>query len=557
MKNYLVMLLLLCSFHVMGGNEKTVKSTVSKVTVFTKGAQVHRSAPVTLSGGVTQLIFSGLSPQIKPSSIQAGGKGAFVVLDVKHEIKYPEPPAPVVSELPKEIIREIALLEDSLAEIRFKSDDLREKRSALQLEKDMILKNKLARAEGKSDSLEVLMKAMDFFHKKLAELNTQLGKLSRDEMRNTKLQTLLSTRLGELKTFKQSNEPEKKYEPIHQVIVTVSAEAPVSGTVDINYMVTEAGWIPSYDLRSTSPSEPVQLTYKADVYQNTGENWDDVNLKLSTSNPNRSHIKPQLPAWYITYYTGLREVVVPGMARSKSSANINTLSSKDEEALSDNIKKLSAAESSANYAQLVETMTNVEFNIKLNYSIPSDGIAHTVAVKSDKLPATYVHYLVPKLDSEAFLLARVTGWENLNLLPGKANLFYEGTYVGETVLNPSVINDTLDLALGKDNGITVTRTRLPVKEANKLLGSDITKTISWELRFKSNKSKPVHLIVEDQAPLSNIATIKVAMKDQGNASYNTTNGLLKWDFNLDPKAYKALKFTYEVTHNKDMPLSMY
>ncbi|MBK7970689.1 MAG: hypothetical protein IPK08_18175 [Bacteroidetes bacterium] len=108
---------------------------------------------------------------------------------------------------------------------------------------------------------------------------------------------------------------------------------------------------------------------------------------------------------------------------------MNTLSSKDEEALTDNIKKLSAAESSEKYAQLVETMTNVEFTIKLNYSIPSDGITHTVAVKSDKLPATYVHYLVPKLDSEAFLLARVTGWENLNLLPGKANLFYEGTYV--------------------------------------------------------------------------------------------------------------------------------
>lgn len=72
------------------------------------------------------------------------------------------------------------------------------------------------------------------------------------------------------------------------------------------------------------------------------------------------------------------------------------------------------------------------------------------------------------------------------------------------------------------------------------------------MRFKSNR-KPVHLIVEDQAPLSNIANIKVAMKDQGDASYNTTNGLLKWDFNLDAKAYKALKFTYEVTHNKDMP----
>jgi hypothetical protein len=129
--------------------------------------------------------------------------------------------------------------------------------------------------------------------------------------------------------------------------------------------------------------------------------------------------------------------------------------------------------------------------------------------------------------------------------------------VGQTVLNPSVINDTLTLALGRDNGITVTRTRLPEKEKSKLIGTEVTKTIAWELRMKSNKSKAIKLIIEDQVPVSNNKDIRVEVKDTGKAELNATTGLLKWEISLEPKAMKELKFAYEVTHNKDMPLSMY
>jgi uncharacterized protein (TIGR02231 family) len=557
MKNFIIILCVLFTTDLFGVSEKPVKSSIKKVTVFTQGAQVFRSAPVSISPGITQLIFSGLSPQINPSSVQATGKGAFVILDVKHSIKYPEPLKSTSSEIPKSILIEISVLEDSLTELGFRRNDISERRNALLLEKEMITKNKLAKAEGKSDSLDVLKQAMEFFHKKLSEINLQLGKISREELIVSKSQTKASERLNELKLYKHDTDPEVKYEPVHQVVITVSANQPAAGTVDISYMVKDAGWIPSYDLRSTSPNDPVQLTYKANVHQNTGEDWDDVKLKLSTSNPNRSHIKPALPTWYITYYTGIRESKIPAMARPQSVENAATLSMKDEADLDDKMKKLSAAEAASNYSQMVETMTNVEFTINLDYSIPSDGISHIVSVKTDTLSATYVHYLVPKLESEAFLLARVTGWENLNLLPGNANLFYEGTYIGVTVLNPLVINDTLDLALGRDNGITVTRTRLPVKEGSKLLGNDVIKTIGYELRFKNNKNKPIHLIVEDQIPVSQIKEIQVEVKEIGKAVYNQITGLLKWDITMDSKASKSVKFSYEVTHNKDMPLSMY
>lgn len=551
----MIMAIMMIALQAQAANERTVKSAIKKVTVFTQAAQVFRNATVNLNPGTTNLVFTGISPFINPTSVQAGGKGNFIVLEVKHNIKYPEPPKPDDGTLPKEIQREIKLIEDSLSELGFVRDELTDKKNALQLEKDMILKNKLTLGEGKSDSLPVLKQAMEFFRIKLTDINTQLNKIKRNEKRNLSDNGRLTARLNDLKTYKDSEEPKKNYEPIHQVIVTVSADEAVTASVDVSYMVSQAGWTPSYDLRSSTAALPVQLTYKANVYQNCGEDWDDVKVKLSTSNPNRSNIKPVLPLWYINYFMATKETRFPGAAREKSALNMNA--DEPSSALKKDLNEMSPAQSAANYSQMIETMTNVEFDIQLSYSIPSDGINHVVSIKTKELPANYYHFLVPKMESEAFLVAKVTGWEDLNLLPGRANVFYEGTYVGETVLNPTIINDTLELALGRDNGITVTRTKLPVKESNKLLGSEVTKTVTYELRLKNNKAKQVNLIIEDQVPITQNKEIKIEMKNSGKADYNDKTGLLKWDTNIGSREYKTLTFSYSVTSNKDMPLSMY
>jgi len=540
-------------------NDKPVKSTVKNVTVFLQGAQVYRSANINLSPGITDLVFENVSPYINAQSIQAGGKGNFIILEVKHDIKYPEPQKEGENNLPKEIVREIKQMEDSLLEINFSLDELTENKNALQLEKDMILKNKLTQGQGKSDSLPMLKDAMEFFRLKLTDINAKLMKLKRSEHTILTDKTRMNERLAKLQAYKEDMEPEKKYEPIHRVIVTVSAEENISGSLDINYIVSNAGWTPSYDLRSSSAVAPVQLTYKANVYQNSGEEWNDIKLKLSTSNPNRSNIKPVLPTWYVNYFYPQRLETV---SQSRTIAGMPSMAydyekSKAEAEADEWMSELEPAQSSANYAQMVETMTNVEFDIKLPYSIPSDGTTHLVAVKSSDMPASYYHYLVPKMESEAFLIAKVTGWEELNLLPGKANIFYEGTYVGETMLNAALLTDTMELALGRDHGITITRTKLPEKEKNKALGNDIEKTITYELKMKNNKSNTLTLVVEDQIPVSQNTDIKVEMKDAGKADYNDKTGLLKWNTNINSKENKTLNFSYSITYNKDMQLSMY
>ena len=191
--------------------EKAVKSNVKSVTVFTQGAQVFRNSQVALSPGVTQLVFGGVSPFINPASVQAGGKGNFVVLEVKHNIRYPEPVAPKESTLPAAVLKEIKLLEDSIAEANFYAGDLAEKESALQLEKDMILKNKLTKGEGKSDSLAVLIKAMEFFRIKLTDINAQLGKIKREEKRNKECRPRANARTNDLRPYAACEKNKKKY----------------------------------------------------------------------------------------------------------------------------------------------------------------------------------------------------------------------------------------------------------------------------------------------------------------------------------------------------------
>jgi uncharacterized protein (TIGR02231 family) len=218
---------------------------------------------------------------------------------------------------------------------------------------------------------------------------------------------------------------------------------------------------------------------------------------------------------------------------------------------------LSPAENAAHYTQLIETMTNVEFEVKLSYSIPPDGIRHVVPVKSENLNAKYTHHLVPKLETEAFLVAEVTGWESLNLLPGSANIFFEGTFVGSTVLNPMVLADTLSLSLGRDHGITVKRTKLPVEERNRLLGNEVVKSVVYELKIKNNKNNKINLIIEDQIPVAQTREIKVDLVNKSGADYDAATGKLTWNSTFNSLEIRTITFAYDVTYNKDKPLSMY
>jgi uncharacterized protein (TIGR02231 family) len=547
MKKLLVLSMLITIAHVSFAiNETLVSSKIKNVTVFLNGAQVFRKANINLKKGITDVVFDSISSNINSSSIQVKGKGNYTILDTKYKLYQPTtsliPPA-----IPVKIIQEIQDVQDSLDMINFDLEEVKFRRDVLELEKQLLIENKSM----KSDSLPLLIDAMKFFREKYNNINSFLIKAKKDEYLFNKMKQALQKRLNKINASNAIKYVAKPTYQKYQIVVTVSAEQSIAGTIDVNYLVNGASWSPKYDLRASGTKSPVELTYKANVFQNSGENWDNVKLKLSTNNPNRSRVKPVLPVWYLNYYNPnhykKRKDYYLGGAISPSPMD-------DARASFELKEEMEPAKTSAYYATMNENLTNIEFDISIPYTIPSDGQKHMVAIKNEKLDAKYQYYMVPKLDQDAFLVANIKGFEELSLLPAAANIYFEGTFIGETMLNPDVMGDSLAVTLGRDERISIRRKLLKKEEKGEFLGDDIMKTFTYELSVKNNRPNNVDIIIEDQIPVPNLEEIKVLLLSSDKAAYVKNTGMLSWTFNLPAKQKKLMEFKYSVKYDKDKQL---
>ena len=552
MKKLLAISLLIITLNVsFGANETKVNSKIKDVTVFLNGAQVFRKANFNIKKGVTDIVFDSISSNINANSIQVKGKGNYVILDTKY--KYYQPTAPTTPPLiPSYILAKMQNIKDSLDFIAFDLEEVKFKKDVLELEKQFLVSNKSM----KSDSLALLKDAMSFLRAKYNDINATLIKVKKQEYHLNKTKTGLQNRLNGINADNSKKYIAKPTYPRYQIIVTVSSETTTAGNLNVNYLVNGASWSPKYDIRATGINQPVELTYKANVYQNSGENWDNVNLKLSTNNPNKSKVKPVLPVWYLNYYTprysNVRNTTTTLGGIAKSEAKYKETA----DAFDDMEEKLAPAQTSAFYATMNENLTNIEFDLSIPYSIPSDGQNHLVAVKNERLDAKYQYYMVPKLDKDAFLVADIRGFEDLSLLPAQANVYFEGTFIGNTMINPDVMGDSLAVTLGRDERISIRRKLVKEEKKEKFLGDKQMKYFTYELDLKNHRANNVDIIIEDQIPVPNNEDIEVNLLSSSKATYTEKTGMLSWKFNLTAKQSKKLDFKYSVEYEKGKPLAL-
>ena len=555
----IILLMLVCQHLVIAQSQKELKSSVKEVTIFTNGAQIIRTANINIQAGVSEMVFEGISPYTNISTIQTSGKGNFIILDSRHNIKYPEPADNPEILIPAALQRKIEAAQDSLNEINYDYDVIKDRKDLFTKQKDMLVNNPLMRGGGKSDSLPILKDAMEFYNTKMSNINIELQKIKREENKVSLKKTQLQTRLNELLAYKERliSEKTSSTDPIYQVIVTVSAKEAVSGSLSISYICSNAGWTPAYDIRVKDIENPVELTLKANVYQNTGEDWNNVKLKLSTNNPNKSNIKPYLATWLLNYYMPIT-AYTSNIMMEKSESSIREKEAKDVVDYKLPLISNPAAQLASTYTSQTQNLTAMEYSIDLPYSIPTDGKNHLVYVQTyDNIATKYNHFVAPKIDKEAFLIAKLSNWEDLNLLPAKANIYFENAYIGETSIDPNIITDTLELSLGRDKGIAVMRKKLKDKEKEQIIGNSRVKTICIEITIKNNKNSSVDLTLDDQIPIANDKDIKVGFdSDNFTGNYNETTGMLNWKMNLKPKENKTVKFTYTIKYDKDRNLIM-
>ena len=300
----IVLLLLIAPLSVYGEARKAVKSTIESVTVYQQGAQIHRRAYYSISKGLTVISIENISAQIDPKSIQVEGTGEMVILDSKYKVRYPEPlPVGTVLPMPK-LDREIQQINDSLLIIDYDLMRLQQKLEVLNTQKTILANNGAIKGVGKvNDSIPLLKEALNYYYQKMNLINSEVIDLTIQKNFFTTTKVRMQARLQEIYTFKNNaqNPSSPNQSPIRCIEITLSANASVSGKLELSYLVNGAGWTPLYDIRSHSDKKNIDLTYKAQVYQNTGIDWIDANLTLSTTNPYTNKTKPILTPFYVAY----------------------------------------------------------------------------------------------------------------------------------------------------------------------------------------------------------------------------------------------------------------
>lgn len=596
-------------------SEKELFTEITEATVFIQGAHIHRKGEVLISKGKTILQMKGLSPYINGKSISVKAEGNFTVLAVNHRLDY-------LTEVQKDskvdsLNLEVEKVNLQLLKVKNKQDVLSTKQNLLNTNKDFGGENGV--------SIEELKKAVAFFESETRDIKAK--QLQNDLVRKDlhKVRLKLSHQINELST--------KRELPTSIIEIRVDAKSASRGSFKVDYPVENAGWFPKYDIRVTDVSKPLNLHYKADVYQNTGADWKDVKLSLSTADPNAGGIAPKLSTWFLNYERNTRfrsarnaesfddvfnsehkygtvsgrvtddageglpgvNVVIKGTTigtttdldgryKLTASGTDNLVYSfvgfaSQEIAVGSrtnvNISLGGVTElqevvvtgygSSNSYVRpayaprpkaevitttVLQNQTSFTFELDIPYSVKSHDRKLTVDLKKYEIPADYQYFLVPKLDKDAFLIAQLVGWDKYNLLAGEANLFFEGTYVGQTILDPKAFADTLDISLGRDKGISVSRTRNDEFSKKRTLGSNKIDSREFKILVRNQKNQPVKMRVFDQIPVSVINEISIDPVELTEGKLNQKTGILIWDLELDPQEQQELILQYDVKYPK-------
>jgi len=604
-------------------NEKEILTEVSEVTVFIDGAQIVRQKSIDFQQGITLLKFVNLSPFIDAKSVQVKATGSVTVLSVNHQQDF-------LNDLEKS--KEAKVIESEIDAVNGQIELEKTYLAILDEEVVFLKENRVIGGKNAEINVDVLKETSEFYGTKLTAL--MLKKIEREstlkqlEEKRNRFQNQMNSLSG-IKEYAKG-----------EILVKVDAKAATSAKLELLYLVNNAGWYPSYDIRAQSITEPLEVVYKANLRQDTKVDWKNVKIKFSSVDPGSSGVAPELSTYFLNYnilppvykakissvsgrvvdqdneplpgvsinipgttmgtvsdIDGKYSIMLPADARQLNFAFVgckpltlpvsgpvlNVVMEEDFVALEEvvavgygvvnddvelalpgrvsgvSIRGVSTLKGRKNESiaipfEQTENQTSVEFEIRTPYSVKSDNNIYSVDMAVYEIPALFQYYSVPKMDKNAFLLANITDWEKYNLLEGEANVFFEGTFVGKTLLDVRLATDTLLVSLGKDKNVSVTRELKKEYITRQFIGANKEESRYWETLVKNNKSMEINVMILDQIPVSTLAEIEVEVQDISGGKLDKETGEVKWEFDLQPAKSKKLDLKYSVKYPKSKKL---
>lgn len=519
----------------LSGQEiRRIQLPVSSAMVFTNGAQVNMSGQVTLPAGKSRIFVEGISGSLVDGTLQATATGKAVILSIGREEDRTD--GIYAREIQKQV-RALERLKDSLERNKIHLE-------VLQDEKEILLTNRKAGGNEGVKTLE-LKQLTDFIVTRLTDISLQLYRCQKEIVR---LGGVIQKNEQELTKIR-----ERRGRTPWGVMILLESPAEVSTTLTLSYIAGDAGWYPLYDLRLPEEGGEARLASRAKVWQNTGVDWKNVDLILSSGNPRAAR---QVPVLYPYFLKNDPQSVMlqntMNMALQRKFAGASPVVNKEVEAEEAFDGMLAVADRS-------QSMNTVDYTIKIPYSIPSGRQGSEVQIAGNTIPVTYEYIVVPRQSQEALLVAGIADFSSYNLLDGEITLYLGNSYRGTQMINREVISpihDVLSLSMGTDKGIVVKR--VPKQNFRKESGGMVRVQKLWETAIRNNKEIPVKIKIEDQYPLSQDDKIRVEdlSYTTENVTVDTATGKLTWTVELQPKQSISLHIGYTVRYPKDWTVNV-
>jgi len=554
---FLLMGILSCTLLQAQDTARADASMSTATIYFGYGAELTHQSKVKVGSDTKFIVIDQLSTVADINSLQISVPEDVALLSHRYSVFYPVLP-PVVK------TRELERLEDSVILLQ---KDISRIDNLIVIEQETLTKTgtlietTINSNGGKTAIMtsDELLKLVEYYNTKIEKAKTSIYNHRQYIGNQNEKIAAIRKRIAALNV-----PPVNKQKPYGQLTLQVMCKRAAEIPVSLSYYTNNAGWTPLYDIRVNSKTNKVKLVYKASITQTSGIDWKKTKLTLSTGTPNFGVTAPVLTPWFLQLYVPELYRSLQGRAPG-ANVNRNVIQSYENDAKLAEVvvasangryrtdKTISEVDPSTlqQYTTLNEGQLNTNFEIDLPYDIEADGKLHSVTIKDEEVNCILKNYAVPRMDKEAYLLAEVADWQNLDLLPGDANIIMDDTYIGKSVIDPNTTADTLNLSLGKDKRLVVKRSVVKELSSLKTSGGNNKQTFTYEITVKNNKLTDVNLLLKDQHPLSTIKEVEVKLEDGGEAMVNPETGVLTWKIDLKPGESKKVRFTYSVKYPKD------
>lgn len=529
MRHSILILILMVSFFKSQEIKKEID--VKQATVFLQGAKVFGSTNVTLQKGRNTVKIINLPNDLDENTYKINLEKNTTLLSITPQSNY--------------------LKNDELTDGEKKLDDERKKIQRqvnllniqiknLTGEQNIINDNLKVSTNDKSTPQEQLIKLTEFYRKRMLEIDNQVFLLNEQKTTFDESIAKINKQFAEEQTHKTQNRKE--------LLLEILAENEMNLNLGVSYIVSNAGWIPSYDLRAQSTKKPLEIVYKGKIYQKTGQDWNNVKLFVSTYRPSYNQNRPILSPLYVAEYAAYNNEDAKVGYEKKAKAELSN---------SYQMRAEVAAPSQIPVATVSDNQMNILYELNYNQTIVSQEKEQYVILDKKNVEANYKYHTVPKLNNQVFLMAFVKNWQNLNLISGEANIYFEDNYIGKTNITSNYVKDEFPISLGVDERIVVKRIKIEDKTSQKSFNSNKWETESYEISIRNNTKENIELEILDQIPLSENQKIIVKTLNIGDGDFDIKTGSILWNRKINSGVSEKINFSYEVKYPKEMQIQYY